>query len=236
MANVTLADIIQGGKAYITNNVIKVTKKEVYGLGRCEATFGHLFKAFLITDALERTNTYTVSQQECLQSELLNQIMTSENLQGVVGPEPTPFDPDPPELMPPPHPGTEATTPAGGVVVDIGETNLTIPLFCSVKRNSFKCSGDNNDGQVAHLATVTGGTAPYTYLWSCATDTSLSVAQQGNCSVLNLINPTNSVMVATGIEYYKGYIFKVVITDAVGASCTKTIRYDDKSCHTGVYG
>jgi len=239
MANLTLSDIIQGGKAYIANNISKVVKKEVFGMGKCEATYGSLFKAYLITDALSRPNTYTGPQQDCLQSELLNQIMTPSNLQGIPGINQNPFDagtPQEPGLAPPPHPGTASSTPSDGIVVDIGAPAPPIPMFCSVRRGDYVCSGEESLGQVTHLTTVSGGTAPYTYLWSCSANTSLPVAQQGLCSLLNLINPTNPIMVTTGIAFEKGYTFTVVITDSKGATCTKTIDYDDKSCHSGLYG
>lgn len=67
----------------MSRNIIKPAKKEVFGLGKCDIGYNRLYKAFLITEALDRDNNYTQEQIQCLESELLGEIQSQENLQAI---------------------------------------------------------------------------------------------------------------------------------------------------------
>lgn len=82
--------IIKGGKTFMSRNLVKAAKFETFGLGRCDTGYDKLFKANLITKALSRDNDYTQEEIQCLESELLGEIQTAENLQAVV---PAPLTP-----------------------------------------------------------------------------------------------------------------------------------------------
>lgn len=75
--------IILGGKTASARKLPKVAKKEVFGLGRCNTGWDDLYKTLLITRALDHENNYTQEQIQCLESELLNEIQSQENLQAV---------------------------------------------------------------------------------------------------------------------------------------------------------
>lgn len=75
--------IIQGGRTFISRNLVKVAKKETFGLGVCSISFDRLIKARLITKALARDNNYTQEEIQCLESELLGEIQSRENLQAI---------------------------------------------------------------------------------------------------------------------------------------------------------
>jgi len=85
--------IIQGGRTFMARNAPKAARKEVFGLGKCNIGYDKLFKALLITEALDRENSYTQEQIQCLESELLNEIQSQENLQGVTKVTQTIFGP-----------------------------------------------------------------------------------------------------------------------------------------------
>ncbi len=76
--------IIQGGRTWMSRSILKPAKKEVFGIGKDNIGYNRIYKAFLITEALSRDNNYTQEQIQCLESELLDEIQTQENLQGVV--------------------------------------------------------------------------------------------------------------------------------------------------------
>ena len=88
--------IVQGGRTFMARNAPKAAKKETFGLGRCSVTFDKLYKALLITEALAGDNSYKQDEIQCLESELLNEIQTQENLQGFVREPQTTFPPTPP--------------------------------------------------------------------------------------------------------------------------------------------
>ncbi len=94
--------IVQGGRTFMARNAPKVSKHETFGLGRCNVTFDKLYKALIITEVLDRENSYTQEQIQCLESELLNEIQTQENLQGFVDKTRTPFQPPAPPFIPDP--------------------------------------------------------------------------------------------------------------------------------------
>ena len=76
--------IIQGGKTFISRNLVQVARNEVFGLGKCNIGFDRLIKARLIVKALSRDNNYTQEQIQCLESELLGEIQSQENLQPII--------------------------------------------------------------------------------------------------------------------------------------------------------
>ena len=88
--------IIQGGKTWLSRNILKPIKRETFGIGKDNIGFNRIYKAFLITEALERDNDYTQEQIQCLESELLDEIQTQENLQGITRVPQTIFPPAPP--------------------------------------------------------------------------------------------------------------------------------------------
>ena len=81
---INTAAIIQGGRTFMARNAPNAARKEVFGLGKCNVGYDKLFKAFLITEALDRDNNYTQEQIQCLESELLNEIQSQENLQPLI--------------------------------------------------------------------------------------------------------------------------------------------------------
>ena len=109
-------------------------------------------------------------------------------------------------------------------------------LSCYVEQTSHICSARTPSGQASHTVTATGGVAPYSYVWTCQAATGYPATRIGNCSAITLLNTTTSVMSSTTMAYSKVYTFKVVVTDAIGNTCTKTIDYDDLLCQTGAYG
>lgn len=86
--------IIKGGKTFMSKNVVKAAKFETFGLGKCNIGYGRLIKANLITKALSRDNNYTQEEIQCLESELLGEIQTQENLQAVARVPQTIFPPE----------------------------------------------------------------------------------------------------------------------------------------------
>lgn len=65
----------------MARNAPNAARKETFGLGKCNVNYDKLFKSFLITEALDRENNYTPEQIQCLESELLIDIQSQENLQ-----------------------------------------------------------------------------------------------------------------------------------------------------------
>ena len=78
---ISTSDIVQGGRTFMARNAPKAAKKDTFGLGKCNVDYDKLFKSFLITEALDRENSYTPEQIQCLESELLIDIQSQENLQ-----------------------------------------------------------------------------------------------------------------------------------------------------------
>ena len=87
--------IVQGGRTWAARNILKPIKRETFGIGKDNIGYNRIFKAFLITEALDRENSYTQEQIQCLESELLGEIQTQENLQGVTRVPQTIFPPAP---------------------------------------------------------------------------------------------------------------------------------------------
>ena len=81
---INTAAIVQGGRTFMAKNAPNAARKETFGLGKCNVGYDKLFKAFLITEALDRENSYTQEQIQCLESELLNEIQSQENLQPII--------------------------------------------------------------------------------------------------------------------------------------------------------
>jgi len=92
--------IILGGRTVMSRMLVKVAKKDTFGLGKCDAEWDDLYKALLITRALELDNDYTEEEIQCLESELLNEIQSPENLQAVQRVPQTIFPPLPPSEGP----------------------------------------------------------------------------------------------------------------------------------------
>ena len=84
LIGINTAAIVQGGITFMAKNAPNAAKKETFGLGKCNVGYDKLFKAFLITEALGRENSYTQEQIQCLESELLNEIQSQENLQPII--------------------------------------------------------------------------------------------------------------------------------------------------------
>ena len=81
--------IIQGGRTWMARNIAGVARHQTFGLGKNNVGYDRLFKSFLITEALSRENSYTQEQIQCLESELLEEIQSQENLQAVVSVPPS---------------------------------------------------------------------------------------------------------------------------------------------------
>ena len=73
--------IILGGRTAMARKLPAIARKDVFNLGKCVDTWDDLYKAYLITNALEADNSYTQEEIQCLESELLNEIQKPENLQ-----------------------------------------------------------------------------------------------------------------------------------------------------------
>ena len=75
----------------MSRNTPKAARHETFGLGKCDIDYDKLFKSFLITEVLDRENSFTQEQIQCLESELLGEIQTQENLQAVAIPPQIPI-------------------------------------------------------------------------------------------------------------------------------------------------
>ena len=75
--------IVLGGQTATARKVPDLMKKDVFGIGGFNEGWDKLYKSSLITEILRRTNNYTQDQIQCLESELLNEIQSPENIQAV---------------------------------------------------------------------------------------------------------------------------------------------------------
>lgn len=158
--------IVQGGRTFMSRNLPRVAKKEVYGLGRCNIGFNRLYKSFLITEVLNGDNSYTQEQIQCLESELLNEIQTQENLQGIHGVPATAFPPDvsiPSDLSGPPEG-------SGGATGGFSSCTVSVPSGSLVESTA---------GNVSILVTTNGVS-----FWTASKG-------GGRCTWITDISPSN---------------------------------------------
>ena len=83
--------IVLGGRTAMARKLPDLSKRDVFGIGGLDEGWDKVYKVFLITEVLFRDdNNYTQEQVQCLESELLNEIQSPENLQAVqTSPQPT---------------------------------------------------------------------------------------------------------------------------------------------------
>ncbi len=75
--------IILGGQTATARKLPSLARKDVFGIGGFNEGWDKLYKSHLITEILENPNSYNEEQIQCLESELLNEIRSPENIQAV---------------------------------------------------------------------------------------------------------------------------------------------------------
>lgn len=79
-------------------------------------------------------------------------------------------------------------------------------------------NSDTVMSQVRLIATISGGTAPYTIVWRCITSVS-------NTTIANIIDPTNDTTDVIILPYKSGgYNFEISVTDAAAANKKDTVN------------
>lgn len=189
--------IVQGGRTFMSRNLPRVAKKEVYGLGRCNIGFNRLYKAFLITEALNGDNSYTEEQIQCLESELLNEIQTQDNLQGIHGVPATAFPPP----VSVPSDLSLLSEDSGGAAGGYESCTVSVPSGYSVESSA---------GTVSVLVTTNG-----TSSWDA------SKSGGGRCTWITNISPSsgtgNGFAVITYSANTTGVIRSCIVTFKCGS-------------------
>ena len=87
--------IVLGGRTAMARKIPALMKKDVFGIGGFNEGWDKLYKALLITEVLDGDNNLNQEQVQCLESELLGEIQSPENLQAVQRVPQTIFPPQP---------------------------------------------------------------------------------------------------------------------------------------------